>query len=530
MVRSLGPELDASAALERLAGLPGCLLLESAMKIETPASHQAPQPIQGPAGEEAPAGDSPLGRYSFLMADPFETVVFPEPNSKSSPACDPWAELDRLLLQYSTETVAGLPPLQGGVAGLFSYDLNRTLEKLPSARRDDFPIPQLAVGAYDIVVAWDHQTDQTWIISQGFPELDPARRLARAQLRADQFAMLLQTDSESLDARERLASTVAAPSPPLELPEQSLVPGPVGLQSNFSQPAYIAAVKQAIDYICAGDVFQINLAQRLTARATGSARELYQHLRACNAAPFASFFDLTGMADVPTQVISASPERFFSVRDRTVETRPIKGTRRRTGQPLVDIRAREELLSSEKDRAENTMIVDLMRNDLAYTCDADSIVVPQLCELENYQSVIHLVSAVRGKLKPEATLTDLLRTIFPGGSITGAPKIRAMEIIAELEPDARGAYCGSMGYLGFDGSADLSILIRTITAQAGWWQIPVGGGIVSQSNAAREYEETWTKAAGMLRAVELANQSLGGAANKATVDREQPQAATVDRS
>ena len=168
---------------------------------------------------------------------------------------------------------------------------------------------------------------------------------------------------------------------------------------------------------------------------------------------------------------------------------------------MVDIHARGKLESSVKDRAENTMIVDLMRNDLSRCCEDDSISVTQLCELEEYQSVLHLVSAVQGKLKPESGLVDLVESIFPGGSITGAPKIRAMEIIAELEPTARGAYCGALGYLGFDGNADFNILIRTITAAGGWWQIPVGGGIVSQSEPLREYEETWTKAAGMLRAV-----------------------------
>ena len=189
------------------------------------------------------------------------------------------------------------------------------------------------------------------------------------------------------------------------------------------------------------------------------------------------------------------------MRERTVETRPIKGTRPRTGQPMVDLREQERLVASQKDRAENIMIVDLMRNDLASVCQDDSICVTQLCQPEAYQSVLHLVSAVEGKLRPESSLCDLLAAIFPGGSITGAPKIRAMEIIAELEPTSRGAYCGSVGYLGFDGSADLNILIRTITASKGWWQVPVGGGVVVQSDPEAEYKETWTKAASMLQAI-----------------------------
>ena len=211
--------------------------------------------------------------------------------------------------------------------------------------------------------------------------------------------------------------------------------------------------------------------------------------------------DKSGFGNCPAQIISASPERLFSVRNGLVETRPIKGTRRRTGLPEIDRQAKEELLASEKDRAENTMIVDLMRNDLSKVCQHDSVAVTEHCTLEEYESVFHLVSAVQGQLKPEHDLIDLLKSVFPGGSITGAPKIRAMEIIAELEPNARGAYCGGLGYLGFDGNADINILIRTITAAEGWWQFPVGGGIVTQSQPAAEHEETWTKAAGMLRAI-----------------------------
>ena len=282
------------------------------------------------------------------------------------------------------------------------------------------------------------------------------------------------------------------------------VPGPTGLTSNFSADQYMAAVQKCIDYIYAGDVFQINLAQRLLFPANCHAADLYVRLRQCNPAPFSGYFDLQRSADrnsTNVQIVSASPERFIAVRDGIVETRPIKGTRRRTGSPLVDIHAKTELENSVKDRAENTMIVDLMRNDLSRCCTDDSIEVTQLCELEQYQSVLHLVSAVQGRLKPECDLVDLMEAIFPGGSITGAPKVRAMEIIAELEPNVRGAYCGALGYFGFDQTADFSILIRTITAAGGWWQIPVGGGIVSQSDPTNEYEETWTKAAGMLRAL-----------------------------
>jgi para-aminobenzoate synthetase component 1 len=251
-----------------------------------------------------------------------------------------------------------------------------------------------------------------------------------------------------------------------------------------------------VDYIHAGDVFQVNLSQRLLHPARSSSVDLYCRLRNCNPAPFAGYFDLGEY-----QIVSASPERFLQVRRRAVEARPIKGTRPRTTIPEADLFAGSDLLCSEKDRAENVMIVDLMRNDLSRVCRPDSVRVTELCKLEVYGLVQHLVSAVRGELDDAATPLDLLRAAFPAGSITGAPKVRAQEIIAELEPTARGAYCGALGYLAANGALDLSVLIRTITAGRGWWQIPVGGGVVAQSKPNQEYEETWHKAAGMLQAL-----------------------------
>jgi para-aminobenzoate synthetase component 1 len=219
-------------------------------------------------------------------------------------------------------------------------------------------------------------------------------------------------------------------------------------------------------------------------------------LRELNPAPFAGFLD-----GAQWQVASASPERFVRVTDGHVETRPIKGTRGRALGPEADLYRGDELRASEKDRAENVMIVDLLRNDLSRTCRPKSVRVSQLCGLETYAYVQHLVSVVEGTLRDDATRLDLIRSCFPGGSVTGAPKVRAMEIIAELEPTARGAYCGSLGYIGVGGRMDSSILIRTITAARGWWQLPVGGGIVAQSNPQDEYDETWHKAAGLLRAL-----------------------------
>ena len=464
---------EVSQALSALSSLPGTLLLESSRQIET-------------------ATGQPLGRYSFLMADPFDWVVLDQPVE------DPFEKIRALLHKYQSQTNPDLPPMQGGIAGLFSYDLGRSFEEIPPAEFDTFPVPALVLGAYDTVIAWDHQTNESWLISQGFPETEPELRACRAKERINFFL-------DKLKGSDAERSLTIVDSEPESLENSSFryaVPGPSGLTSNFSADGFQSAVTKCVDCIYNGDVFQINLAQQLRAAANCDSLELYQRLKKSNPAPFSGYFDFEVSQFERTQIISSSPERLVALKDGHVETRPIKGTLPRTGNPTVDIWAREKLANSEKDTAENTMIVDLMRNDFSRVCTDDSVIVPQLCQMEEYASVMHLVSSVEGQLRPECDVTDLLAAIFPGGSITGAPKIKAMEIIAELEPDTRGAYCGSLGYIGFDGNADLNILIRTITAQRGWWQIPVGGGIVSQSDPQQEYDETWTKATGLLRAVD----------------------------
>jgi para-aminobenzoate synthetase component I len=363
------------------------------------------------------------------------------------------------------------------------------------------------------VVAFDHPQDRAWIISQGFPESGSQARALRAVQRIEEVEGWLGGESatdtttalRSADVKSAvLGCSLPSPSKGEELFElavvalapQFAVPGHEGLTSNFGREEYLKAVERVIQYIRAGDVFQVNLAQRLLYPARDDSIALYLRLRRRNPATFAGYFD-TGTF----QIASASPERFLQARGRDVETRPIKGTRPWTGDAQVDQRAAEELLASEKDRAENVMIVDLMRNDLSRVCRPESVQVTQLCQVEVAQYVQHLVSAVRGTLRDDCGPIDLLQAAFPGGSVTGAPKVRAMEIIAELEPTTRGPYCGALGYLGFDGTMDTSILIRTITAGRGWWQFPVGGGIVAASDPQREYEETWHKAEGLIRAL-----------------------------
>lgn len=478
VVVELSPPPDAEAAFLRLAGLPHVLFFDSSM----------------PGGR--------LGRYSFLVADPYEFIISPalmeqralRAMGAGETGNDCLATLADRLAMFNTPTIAELPPFQGGAAGLFSYDLGRRLERLPLPAWDEFAAPELAVGLYDVVLAFDHQQRRAWLISQGFPETDPVRRHRRAMDRLREFQRHLAAPPPEPAQRPRPAFRPLAAG---DLAPQYAVPRMAGLTSNFSPGRYLETVQAAIDYIYAGDIFQVNLAQRLLHPAVDDAVELYLRLRRRNRAPFSAFFDLGEL-----QIASASPERFVRVQGRRVEARPIKGTRPRLRQPEADLFAGDELAASEKDRAENVMIVDLLRNDLSRVCLPGSVHTTQLCQLEQYEYVLHLVSAIEGELAPGRTAIDLLRATFPGGSITGAPKVRAMEIIAELEPTARGPYCGSLGYLGFDGALDTSILIRTITCGRGWWQAPVGGGIVAQSDPRREYEETWHKAEGLIRALQ----------------------------
>jgi para-aminobenzoate synthetase component I len=282
---------------------------------------------------------------------------------------------------------------------------------------------------------------------------------------------------------------------PIETPQFPVDAHPK-LTSNRDRATYLRMIERAIEYIRAGDCFQVNIAQRLQMPATIAPLDLYEKLRTRNPAPFAGYFDLGEHV-----ILSASPERFLRVDNGEVETRPIKGTRPRGMNVVEDQRLAHELQASAKDRAENVMIVDLLRNDLGRVCEYGSIRVDALCRLESYEFVHHLVSEVRGRLRAGLGPIDLLRAAFPGGSVTGAPKIRAMEIIAELEKTARGAYCGSLGFIGFDGSMDTNLLIRTFVYGNGWVHFSVGGGIVADSIPETEYAETWHKAEGMLRAL-----------------------------
>ncbi|MBD3675711.1 MAG: anthranilate synthase component I family protein [Planctomycetaceae bacterium] len=428
-----------------------------------------------------------LGRYSFLTASPIRKYEL----QTATYGLDPFAAPRKDLSGLSLSTLDGLPPFQGGIAGMLSYELNECFEKVPSQGRDEFQTPVLAAGLYDWVIAWDHEQNRAWLISHG---LDP-ESLTPDSNRARRCLDEILSEIESSDSATALACDV----PPKPLSDS---PSPVGLQefpelhSDFRRDDYLRSVEQVVEYICAGDIFQANLSQRLLHPLTESVLDLYGRLRTVNSATYAGLMLWNDWA-----IASASPEQFLEVRGRDVETRPIKGTRRRGMSPEAELYTGDELRESSKEMAENVMITDLLRNDLSRVCRPGTVHAPELCRVETYATVQHLVSVVRGQLKAEHDAWDLLSATFPGGSITGAPKVRAMEIITELEPTARGPYCGTLFYLGHDGSLDSNILIRSFIVKDGWIQCRVGGGITAKSSPAAEYQETLHKAEGMLRAL-----------------------------
>jgi para-aminobenzoate synthetase component 1 len=436
-----------------------------------------------------------LGRYSFIASDPIAWLTSRRgqvrKNSKLLAETNPFDVLKTELTQCRATLIPGLPPFQGGIAGLFGYGLGRHIERLPPPQIDEFGVPDLAVGIYDWVLAFDHLERRSWIVSHGLSGTARGERIREAQTRLDQVRTWLDRPYPKLEPL--LGSAVEIRTPTRPTPVRSDV------FSNFDAPSYRDMVGRGIEYVHAGDCFQVNLSQRLVRRFAEPPLAIYERLRERNAAPFAAYFDLGEFA-----LASASPERFLRLEpDGGVETRPIKGTRPRSDDLAIDVARAEELRKSAKDRAENVMIVDLLRNDLGRVCKYGSVRVEALCRLESYRYVHHLVSEVRGQLKPDRDAVDLLRATFPGGSVTGAPKIRSMEIIAELEQVERGPYCGSLGWIGFDGAMDTNLLIRTFVLGRGWMHFAVGGGIVADSDPGREYEETWHKAEGLLRALDV---------------------------
>ncbi|WP_287152695.1 aminodeoxychorismate synthase component I [Candidatus Solincola tengchongensis] len=413
-----------------------------------------------------------LGRFSFIGYQPFLVLSTrghrcrwrTRDGKRWETEENPFTALRRALRSFrladsGVAEAAGLPPFTGGGMGYLAYELGRYIERLPGRAVDDLGLPELCFAFYDRVLAHDHGEGRTWLFV--LHPLDPG-----------------SVEGEALWWED-------AEPPPYPAPEGA---GEAGFVSNFTREEYLRAVQQVKEYIYAGDIYQANLSQRFHTTLRDHPWILYRRLRRLNAAPFAAYFNA-----VEGQVCSSSPERFLKGEGRRVETRPIKGTRRRSEDPEEDRRLAAELMASAKDRAELSMIVDLERNDLGRVCSYGSVTVEEHAVIEHYATVHHLVSTVVGELHPGKDVVDLLRASFPGGSITGAPKIRSMEIIDELEPTARSVYTGSIGYLGFNGNFDLNIAIRTIIVKGNTAYFQVGGGIVADSVPEDEYQETLDK-------------------------------------
>ncbi len=431
-------------------------------------------------------GIGDLGRWSYIAASPFHVVTVDAKLQASIDDVqvpgDGFHSLKDLLAQFSISSAASPAPFCGGAVGYIGYEMGGAVENLP-ASRPGAKGPAMSVGLYDVIAAFDHRQKRAWIIASGFPEQDPKHRDLRAHKRA-QWLM------------DKIAGASATP----------LKTSMAAWRADQSQSEIEASIDRTIGYIRAGDIFQANITQRFRASKPKdvSAWDVFRQLRMAVPSPFGAYI----AASPSFQVLSASPERFLQVDHQgRVETRPIKGTRPRDEAPDADIALAAALKTSLKDRAENLMIVDLMRNDISRVCEPGSVKVPQLCEVETFARVHHLVSVVTGQLRPDVSCSDLLRACFPGGSVTGAPKIRAMEIIHELEPAGRGPYCGAIAWMGFDGAMDSSIIIRSLVVDGDEIIAQAGGGIIADSVPALEYEEAMVKLRPLLSVFEPASPS-----------------------
>lgn len=460
---SLGPD----AVVERLRGEAGVVLLRSSLF------------------------DSPQARYSFVAARPF--LAFRSFGSRCELIAnggtteqfgDPWHLLDGLMARYELLDELDFPFPLGGCFGYWGYDLKNFVEpKLTRRAVNDLELPDCHVGFHASVLVFDHRLEKIWIVATGL-DFDGSRDIARAERQVGWWQDVLSR--EAGEAAGDLSGS------------QNAGPAPTGeeIVSSLSRAEFVSAVERAQRYIRAGDIYQVNLAQRLSVAAPCPAWNFFRRLNAVSPAPFSGYLDCGDL-----QLASSSPELFLRLSGSHIQTRPIKGTRPRSADPLRDAQLTYELQTSAKEMSELVMITDLLRNDLGRVCEYGSVQVPELVRLERYPQVQHLVSTVEGRLRPDVTHFAALARCFPGGSITGAPKIRAMEIIDELEPVTRGPYTGCLGYLGFNRESQLNILIRTAVFRGGRVYFHVGAGIVADSSAEAEHDETLAKAGGFLAAL-----------------------------
>lgn len=431
--------------------------------------------------------DSPQAHYSFMTARPFLTFRSYGSRCELRTARqvhvqfgNPWQVLDGLMARYELLDELDLPFPLGGCFGYWGYDLKNFVEpRLKREAVNDLELPDCYVGFYDSLLVFDHRLGKTWIVSTGL-QLDGSRNEAHAARQLEFWQRKLDEPlADPLSTRNTEHSTQ-------------------NVSSSLSRAQFIRLVERAQRYIRAGDIYQVNLSQRLATPCLLSGWEMFQRLSAVSPAPFAGFLDCGEF-----QIASSSPELFLRLSGRHIKTRPIKGTRPRSSDPTRDAQLTYELQTSSKEMAELVMITDLLRNDLGRVCEYGSVQVPELVRLERYPQVQHLVSTVEGRLRSDVTHFAAFAKCFPGGSVTGAPKIRAMEIIDELEPVTRGPYTGCLGYLGFNRESQLSILIRAAICKKHWCCFPVGAGIVADSNPEAEYDETLAKAEGFRAALAL---------------------------
>ncbi len=464
------------------------------------------RPLGHPALLESARVGGKTGRYSFATADPYlifrshgDTVdlhwtAAPQGRygKRASLKRKPLPKLRELMANYRTGRVEGLPPFTGGAVGFFSYDFVHQFEKLPRTTQDDLGVPEACFLFVDFVVAFDHVADKAWVI------VNPGAREQEMGFRKpepDQWGRLYDEAAKRLlDLGARLMNAGAASSSTAGRDGA----GGIRLEPHLTQQRFESMVRQCKEYIAAGDIYQANLSQRFSAAIGGlDPLRLYEVLREVNPSPFAAYVEFGNL-----KVVSSSPERLVRLTGRVADTRPIAGTRRR-GRDFAETRdLTTELLTNEKERAEHIMLLDLERNDLGKVCAYGTVSVDELMAVEDYSHVIHIVSNVRGELTPGKDGFDLIRAAFPGGTITGVPKVRCMEIIDELEPVARGLYTGSLGYLANTGDLDLNIIIRTFIIRDGVAYVQTGAGIVADSDPAREYAETLQKAEALAKALE----------------------------
>ncbi|MEI6858178.1 aminodeoxychorismate synthase component I [Psychrilyobacter sp.] len=419
-----------------------------------------------------------LGRYSFIGVDPFlmiksegNRVSLEEDGKVKTMDGNPLDILQEKLDLYKIEREE--IPFVGGGVGYFSYDLAHLMEKLPKKVKKNVDIPEMVMGFYDGIIIIDHRDNKKYIGAIGFKE-NIEEIIKKIENNIEQHEKKLKIEETKKNLKDR------------------------DINSNMTEEYYLASIKKLKDYIYSGDIYQVNLTQRFECDFEGDSNELYKNLKAINPAPFAVYLDFG-----EGEIISSSPERFIKLTDGTIETRPMKGTRPRGKSKEEDERLKAKLINSKKDRAELLMIVDLMRNDISRVAKTGSVKVTELFHLEEYATVLQMVATIEGELKDELSAVDIIKSTFPGGSITGAPKIRAMEIIDELETTARNIYTGSIGYLGFDGDMDLNIAIRTIVLKDEKAYFQVGGGIVWDSDPHEEYEESLVKGQALVKALNI---------------------------